>query len=149
MAPQRTPPKKTAIRDKKNVARESAHYESVDAKVELLVKELIGRVADRWTMETIETLAEQGEMRFTRLSKEVKGISQKMMTKTVRQMERDGLLTRKIHPVIPPRVEYKLTDLGLSLSYAFCSVWEWAVKYHDAVERARKTFDEDTRKTKA
>jgi DNA-binding HxlR family transcriptional regulator len=127
-----------AAQDKVVVA---GHVVPVDPRVGALVNELIGRVADKWTMVILEVLAEQGEMRFTRLGEQVEGISQKMLTKTVRQMERDGLLIRTVHPVIPPRVEYKLTDLGFSLGEAFCGVWMWAEKNLDAIEKARHTFD--------
>jgi DNA-binding HxlR family transcriptional regulator len=67
-------------------------------------------------------------------------ISQKMLTKMVRQMERDGLITRTVHPVIPPRVEYELTDLGHSLGEAFCRVWIWAEAHGEEIERARAAF---------
>src|SRR3984957_7402485 len=93
--------------------------DDLDPKIEALVNDLIGRVADKWTMLILEVLAEKGELRFTRLSELVEGISQKMLTQTLRQMERDGLLTRTVHPVVPPKVEYKLTQLGLSLSASF------------------------------
>lgn len=116
--------------------------EHLDPRIEALVNELIGRVADKWTMVILEVLTEHGELRFTRLGELVEGISQKMLTKTVRQMERDGLLTRTVHPVIPPKVEYKLTDLGLTLSAAFCGVWIWAAEHHEQVAQARRTFDE-------
>ena len=76
---------------------------------------MIGRVADKWTMLILEVLADHGELRFTRVGRLVPGISQKMLTQTLRQMERDGLVTRTIHPMIPPRVEYRLTELGMSL----------------------------------
>ena len=68
-------------------------------------------------------------------------ISQKMLTKTVRQMERDGLVIRTVHPVIPPRVEYELTELGRSLGAAFCGVWIWAEKHGEEIERARARFN--------
>ncbi len=116
--------------------------EELDPRIEALVNELIGRVADKWTMVILEVLTEQGEMRFTRLGEMVEGISQKMLTKTVRQMERDGLLTRTVHPVVPPKVEYKLTELGLSLSAAFCGVWIWAAEHQEQVEQSRRKFDE-------
>jgi DNA-binding HxlR family transcriptional regulator len=109
--------------------------------VESLVNELIGRVADKWTMLVLEVLAEKGELRFTRLSESVAGISQKMLTQTLRQMEREGLITRTVHPVVPPKVEYKLTPLGLSLGTAFCGVWIWAEKHLEQVEAARADFD--------
>src|SRR5258708_5843795 len=92
--------------------------EDLDPRIEALVNELIGRVADRWTMQILEVLAEKGTLRFTRLGEMVTGISQKMLTQTLRQMERDGLITRTIHPVVPPKVEYQLTALGLTLGAA-------------------------------
>jgi len=112
-----------------------------DPRVEALVKELIGRVADKWTMLILEVLTERGELRFTRLSELVPGISYKMLTQTLRLMEREGLILRTVHPVIPPKVEYKLTELGLSLGAAFCGVWMWAERHLEQVERARAIFD--------
>lgn len=128
------------------VAQDPPHgTEEVDPKVEALVTELIGRVADKWTMLVLEVLAEHGELRFTRLGELVGGISQKMLTQTVRHMERDGLVVRTVHPVVPPRVEYRLTDLGASLGAAFCGVWVWAAANLRRVEEARQRFDERPR----
>src|SRR6201996_7037862 len=114
--------------------------EETDPKLEALVREIIERVADKWTMLVLEVLEEHDVVRFTRLGELVGDISQKMLTKTVRQMERDGLVTRTVHPVIPPRVEYRLTELGRSLSAAFCGVWMWAEEHGEEVERARQEF---------
>lgn len=119
--------------------------ENIDPRVEVLVNDLIGRVADKWTMLILEELTEAGELRFSRLSALVPGISQKMLTQTLRHMERDGLVTRTVHPVVPPKVEYKLTLLGLSLGAAFCGVWVWAEANLQDVERARQQFDEKKR----
>lgn len=116
-------------------------YPDLDPRVEALVTEIIGRVADKWTMIVLEALAEHGELRFSRLRAECGGISQKMLTQTVRQMERDGLLVRTVHPVIPPRVEYRLTDLGGSLAEAFCGVWVWAARNLGRIEASRAAFD--------
>jgi DNA-binding HxlR family transcriptional regulator len=115
---------------------------ATDPKVEALVREIIERVADKWTMLVLEVLEEHGVVRFTRLGELVGGISQKMLTKTVRQMERDGLVTRTVHPVIPPRVEYELTDLGRSLGEAFCGVWIWVEAHGEEIARARAAFEE-------
>ncbi len=105
------------------------------------MRDLIGRVADKWTMLILEVLAEKGTLRFTRLSELLYGISQKMLTQTLRQMERDGLVTRTVHPVVPPKVEYDLTQLGMSLGAAFCGVWVWAAENLADVEQARQEFD--------
>lgn len=112
-----------------------------DKRVETLVNDLIGRVADKWTMLILEAMTEGGTMRFTRIGAAVPGISQKMLTQTLRLMERDGLVTRTIHPVVPPKVEYALTGLGLGLGAAFCSVWIWAEDNLDEIEQARRAFD--------
>ena len=111
-------------------------------EIDALVQEIIGRVADKWTMLVLEALEEYGTLRFSRLSDIVSGISQKMLTKTVRQMESDGLITRTVYPVIPPRVEYDLTEMGRTLSEAFCGVWVWAEKYHGRIQKARAAFRE-------
>ncbi|MGP0089998.1 MAG: winged helix-turn-helix transcriptional regulator [Xanthobacteraceae bacterium] len=115
--------------------------DDLDPRIEALVNDLIGRVADKWTMLVLEVLAEKGELRFTRLSELVEGVSQKMLTQTLRHMERDGLITRTVHPVVPPKVEYKLTQLGMSLGAAFCGVWVWAAENLKQVEQARSEFD--------
>ncbi|MBZ9750619.1 helix-turn-helix transcriptional regulator [Deinococcus sp. HMF7604] len=109
-------------------------------EVEALVREMMGRVADKWTLLILEVLEEHGTLRFTQVGERVGDISQKMLTKTLRQMEYDGLLSRRVHPVIPPRVDYTLTPLGLSLSEAFCPVWLWAEAHHAAVMAARAAF---------
>lgn len=111
------------------------------AELERMVREMIDAVADRWTMLVLEVLEEHGEVRFTRLAELIGGVSQKMLTKTLRQMERDGLVVRTVHPVIPPHVEYRLTDMGLSLSEAFCGVWQWVEEHQERVRVAREEFD--------
>jgi DNA-binding HxlR family transcriptional regulator len=112
----------------------------LQAKVDALVRQIIERIADKWTMVVLEVLAEHGRTRFTQLGKLAGGVSQKMLTKTVRQMESDGLVKRTVHPVVPPHVDYELTDLGRTLGEAFCGVWQWAEKHYDAVEKSRAAF---------
>ena len=114
--------------------------EEDDPELEALVREIIGRVADKWTMLALETLEEHGPLRFTRLGDLIGGVSQKMLTKTLRQMEADGLVVRTVYPVIPPKVEYELTDLGRSLGAAFCGVWIWAEQHREAIRAAREAF---------
>lgn len=128
------------IRQARRIA-ENVPPEDCDPKVEALVNDLIGRVADKWTMIILEVLHEHGQQRFTQLARHVSGISQKMLTQTLRQMERDGMVTRTVHAVVPPRVDYALTDLGASLGAAFCGVWIWAEDNLAKVEAARATFD--------
>lgn len=108
-----------------------------DPEVDRLVVEIIGRVADKWTLLLIEILTERGECRFGELGRACEGISQKMLTQTLRAMERDGLVTRTVYPVVPPKVVYALTHLGLGLSKAFCGVWIWAEANREAIMQAR------------
>ena len=132
--------------DAQTVARarriaEHAPPSEVDPAVEALVTQLIGRVADKWTMLVLEALDQGGELRFTELARRVEGVSQKMLTQTLRGMERDSLVIRTVHATVPPRVEYRLTDLGTSLGAAFCGVWIWAEKNLTRIEAARDAFD--------
>lgn len=120
---------------------QTTDHDPVDPRVERLVEELIGRIADKWTLMVLELLEEKGTLRFTAIAKQVEGISQKMLTQTLRQMERDGFVIRTVHPVVPPHVDYALTPLGNSLSAAFCGVWLWAARHLDSVEQARRQFD--------
>ena len=112
-----------------------------DPRIDALVNDVIGQVADKWTMLILEALADHGELRFTQVGRQVPGISQKMLTQTLRQMERDGLVHRTVHPVIPPRVDYRLTELGYGLGEAFCGVWTWAEANVERIEAARARFD--------
>ena len=114
--------------------------ETVDPVIEALVRDIIGKVAHKWTMLILEALEEHGTLRFTQVGKHVAGISQKMLTKTLRQMECDGLIARVVHPVVPPHVEYSLTPLGSGLGAAFCGVWIWAERHHADIEAAREAF---------
>lgn len=115
---------------------------TLDPQLQALVREIIGRVADKWTMLALETLEEHGKLRFTRLGELIGDVSQKMLTKTLRQMEADGLVLRTVFPVVPPRVEYELTPLGQSLGAAFCGVWTWAEEHRQTIMDARAAFDE-------
>ncbi|MEO6607474.1 MAG: helix-turn-helix domain-containing protein [Aestuariivirga sp.] len=111
------------------------------AEVDALSTELLGHVADKWTLVVLEELAEQGTLRFTELRRKIPGVSQKMLTQTLRQMERVGLVTRNIHPVIPPKVEYQLTKLGYSLGGAVCQLWRWVAENAAEMEVAKVRFD--------
>lgn len=117
----------------------------VDPAIDALVQDIIAKVADKWTMLILEALEEHGTLRFTQIGKVVGDISQKMLTKTLRQMECDGLVTRTVHPVIPPHVDYSLTHLGKTLGSAFCGVWIWAETNHADIEKARNAFEKQSR----
>jgi len=116
-------------------------HPELDPRVEALVTEVIGRVADKWTMIVLEALTEHPVLRFTELVKEVTGISQKMLTQTVRAMERDGLLVRRVHAEVPPRVEYALSPLGATMAPPLKALGSWSLTHGKRVEEARERFD--------
>jgi DNA-binding HxlR family transcriptional regulator len=104
-------------------------------------REILDLIADKWTLLVIEVLSEARELRFTRIQEQVGDISQKMLTKTLRQMERYGLVTRHVHPVIPPHVDYRITELGESLGEAVCGIWQWKEANYERVTAAREAFE--------
>jgi len=106
----------------------------------MLVSDVLARVGSKWSILIIGALG-HGPRRFSELKRDVQGISQRMLTLTVRGLERDGLIERTVTPSIPPRVDYALTDLGRSLFKPVSALGEWAVENRTAVERARLTFD--------
>lgn len=118
------------------------HGTPLDPATEAVVRAIIGRVADKWSMIALEVLAENGRLRFTEVRQRVGDVSQKVLTQVLRGMEEDGLLTRTVHAEVPPRVDYELTELGHALGAAFCGVWLWAEQYRDQIAAARLRFAE-------
>ena len=108
---------------------------------ESLVHEMLERIADKWTLLVIDALDSRTELRFSRLRERLGGVSQKMLTKTLRQLERDGLVVRRVHAEVPPRVDYRLTSLGVSLGKSVCGLWRWVEAHMHDVERSRRAFD--------
>jgi DNA-binding HxlR family transcriptional regulator len=109
------------------------------------VSEVLSRVGDKWTVLVVSTLGD-GPKRFNELRKALGSISQRMLTLTLRGLERDGLVTRTVFPTIPPRVDYELTDLGRSLLEPVSELGLWARRHRAVIQEARKRFDDgDTR----
>ncbi len=105
------------------------------------VSEILQRVGDKWTVLVVGKLGD-GPMRFNELRQAVGGISQKMLTTTLRGLERDGFVTRTVFPTIPPRVDYELTELGRELLVPVFALGEWARQNTARVKEARRRFDE-------
>lgn len=99
-------------------------------------REVLDRIADKWTALIIRVLA-KGTKRHNELQREISGVSQKMLTQTLRSLERDGLVSRKVYPVVPPRVEYTLTPLGQSLIEPLNAICLWAEKHLPELQAAR------------
>jgi len=104
------------------------------------VASILARVGDKWSVFVIMTLGD-GPKRFNEIKRIIGGISQRMLTLTLRGLERDGLVTRTVFPTIPPRVDYELTDLGRGLSKPVVALGEWAMDHQTEIEDARARFD--------
>ena len=104
-------------------------------------REALDRIGDRWSVLIIGTLT-AGPRRFSELSRRIDGISQKMLTQTLRGLERDGLVRRTVYPVIPPHVEYELTDLGMTLRAPLAALEAWARDHMDRIVEARAQYDD-------
>ncbi|MCC3326836.1 winged helix-turn-helix transcriptional regulator [Nocardia abscessus] len=100
-------------------------------------REVLDHIAGKWTVLIIDALAD-GTMRYTDLRHRIDGISQKMLTQTLRQLETDGFVTRTAHPTVPPRVEYTLTELGHSLRTPIAALREWIETNINRIEAARR-----------
>jgi len=101
--------------------------------------EVLSRIGSKWTVYVIMALT-QGPMRFSELKRHIEGVSQKMLTATLRDLEEDGFVTRKVTPIIPPRVDYELTEMGMELRKPLAAVGEWARKNSERVTEARERY---------
>jgi DNA-binding HxlR family transcriptional regulator len=104
------------------------------------ISEVLARVGDKWTVLVVNLMG-SGPKRFSEIKREVGGISQRMLTLTLRALERDGLVTRTVTPTIPPRVDYALTELGRSLLKPVQALGSWALDNREKIEHARHRFD--------
>src|SRR6266516_1672457 len=104
-------------------------------------REMLARVGDKWSVYVIHVLGDAGILRFNELRSRVEGISQRMLTVTLRGMERDGLVVRTVYPEVPPRVEYALTPLGATLDPLVCGLVTWSGAHLAEVDAARAAYD--------
>jgi DNA-binding HxlR family transcriptional regulator len=104
------------------------------------VREVLGRVGDKWSALTIAMLG-TGTKRFSQLRRDIDGISQRMLTVTLRNLERDGLVSRQIFPEVPPRVEYTLSELGASLHETILGLVQWSEGHTTEIQQARTRYD--------
>jgi DNA-binding HxlR family transcriptional regulator len=107
------------------------------------VRQILDRVADKWSLLVI-ALLEHRTLRFTELRRRIDGVSQRMLTVTLRQLERDGLVRRTVHPVVPPRVDYALTPLGSTLHATIQALVTWTETHQNEIAAARATYDAAT-----
>lgn len=111
-----------------------------DTRADCEVRQILDRIADKWSLLVI-ALLERRTMRFTELRREIDGVSQRMLTVTLRQLERDGLVQRTVHPVVPPRVDYALTPLGATLHEAIKTLVVWTEEHQNHIAAARSAYD--------
>src|SRR6201992_2194077 len=120
----------------------NATCEQLGPERDTIAREVATEMAEKWTLWTMPVLAEAAApMRFSRVMENVEGVSQKSLTKTLRQLERDGLVTRVVFPEIPPRVEYTITPLGIAMLEQVHPLWMWTVQNLDKFEKARRQYD--------
>jgi DNA-binding HxlR family transcriptional regulator len=104
------------------------------------ISTLLARIGDKWTVLVVQTLGE-GPRRFNELRREIPSVSQRMLTLTLRNLERDGLVSRTVTPSIPPRVDYELTELGQSLQRPICGLATWATENVETIHEAQAKYD--------
>lgn len=104
------------------------------------VSELLGRVGDKWTVLVVKQL-EGSPRRFNAMKRDIGGISQQMLTRTLKALERDGMVSRTVHPTVPPQVEYALTDLGRSLAVPVMALAAWSFEHMPQIHANRAAYD--------
>lgn len=105
------------------------------------IRNILDRIGDKWSLLVIVLLGKQGTLRFNELTNQIGDISQKMLTVTLKKLEADGLVNRKAYPVIPPKVEYSLTPIGLELLPHIENLTNWALKNMSDITESRKEYD--------
>ncbi len=116
--------------------------ETLTEEEDALTREIVTRLADKWSLWTLSVLAgSAGPMRFSRVMEQVEGVNQKSLTKALRQLERDGLVTRKMFAEVPPRVEYAITPIGVEMLEHVAPLWTWVAKSVGQFQAARAKFD--------
>lgn len=120
----------------------NAACEKLGPQRDTIAREVVTQMAEKWTLWTMAVLAEAAvPLRFSRVMEKVEGVSQKSLTKTLRQLERDGLVTRVVFPEVPPRVEYTISALGIAMLEQVHPLWMWTVENLDKFEKARRQYD--------
>ncbi|MDF5759338.1 helix-turn-helix domain-containing protein [Spongiactinospora sp. TRM90649] len=111
-----------------------------DQRADCEVRQILDRVADKWSLLVI-ALLDKRSLRFTELRRAIDGVSQRMLTRTLRHLERDGLVNRTVHPTVPPRVDYELTPMGVTLHSTIRALVTWTEEHQNAIAAARAAYD--------
>jgi len=142
---------KKSISESRNESRKESRFswdqikdfcETLTEAEDALTREMVSRISDKWSLWTMSVIAEHGRpMRFSRIMDQVEGISQKSLTKTLRGLERDGLITREVFAEVPPRVEYTIKALGSEMLDNVAPLWLWVAKSVQRFQGCRAAFD--------
>lgn len=133
--------KGTIIDNQRNNFRATLKKYAADAKVSKAfcpIRDILDKIGDKWSMLVILNIGAEGVLRFSEIKERIENISQRMLTVTLRALEEDGFITRKVYAQIPPRVEYALTPLGESLSQELVHLAEWAYAHGNTIMKSRK-----------
>ena len=129
-----------STQERKNLSPSDTDVTTVDHSKCRRVTPVLNRVGDKWSMQVVMGLAD-GPRRFSELKRALDGVSQRMLTLTLRGLERDGLISRHVTPTIPPRVDYELTELGISLREPVRALGAWALEHIDCIWAAQQRYD--------
>jgi DNA-binding HxlR family transcriptional regulator len=130
-----------ALSKKDNLRIEKVFSGACSQKSPCPVKDIMARYGDKWSMYTVLLLGKHDRLRFTQLRTGINGISQRMLTVTLRSLEQDGIVLRTLHPEIPTKVEYELTILGISLLQQLLLLVDWADEHLSEISQARKKYE--------
>jgi DNA-binding HxlR family transcriptional regulator len=134
--------KKTPEKSDLSWERIKGFCETLTDEEDALTREIVACISDKWSLWTMSVIAERVHpMRFSRILEQVEGVSQKSLTKTLRSLERDGLISRKVFAEVPPRVEYAITSLGTEMLDNVAPLWLWVAKGVRHFQNARAAFD--------
>ncbi|AJC19136.2 HxlR family transcriptional regulator [Pandoraea sputorum] len=121
-----------------------AACDALSADDDGLKRELLAHAGNRWSLGVVHALGVGGTLRHAEISRRLNGVTQRMLTRTLRQLERDGLIARHDYDEVPPRVDYRLTELGRGLLVGMVPLWRWVMDNADDFREARKAFDDKT-----
>lgn len=138
---------RTNVHEVKAVTKEqdASLCNTLTEEQEAVIREVISRIMDKWSLWALSELAQHGPLRFSRLMERVEGVSQKSLTATLRQLEREGLITRTVTVQVPIRVDYDATDLGRAMVEEVHPLWMWVAVNLQRFTKARQSFDRRAR----
>lgn len=133
------------MRKKASAGKGSPSWREPDCTIACPVRDAVSQIGDKWSMLVLITLDKLGRSRFSAIRRDIQDISQRMLTVTLRQLERDGLVERTVYPEVPPRVEYELTALGKDLLQPIEALIGWVIEQTPQLEKARAEYDRNKR----